>query len=65
MKNWMLALGLVGMALGWGLFGARQVRSREYECQVRVEFMCFMWEKSDYGNSLDPVDALRRKNLGE
>lgn len=65
MKNWMLLLGIAGLGLGWGFFGAQQVKKREYQCQVRVEFLCFMWEKSDYGKAQDPTGDELHKRLKE
>jgi len=59
MKNLLILLGLVGLLVGWGLFGAQQAKKIDYDCQVRFESLCFVWEKSAVGRAKDKVkDAI-------
>ncbi len=61
MKTWWLVFLLVGLVLIWGTYGDQQAKKREYECQVRFQSFCFLWEKSDFGQSADRVkDAVER-----
>lgn len=58
MKNFLILLGVVGLIIGWGLFGAHQARKLEYDCKVRVESLCFIWEKNEIGRARDKVRDL-------
>ena len=55
MKNLFLVLGIAALLVGWGLFGASQAKKIDYDCTVRVESLCFLWEKSVVGRAKDKV----------
>lgn len=63
MKTKWLIAGFVGLALGWGWYGGQQVKKREYDCQVRFDPFCFLWEKSDYGKAQDNVTDHMNKDI--
>jgi hypothetical protein len=58
MKNLLILLGIIGLIVGWGLFGAQQAKKVEYDCKVRVESLCFIWEKNEIGKVKDKVRDL-------
>lgn len=64
MKSWMLIVGIVGLGLGWGWYGAQQAHKREYNCQVRAGTLCFLWEKSQLGDAQDPVNDRVKSAVG-
>ena len=65
MKNLMFLLGFAGLIVGWGLFGASQAKRIDYDCEVRVESLCFMWEKSAVGKAKDVVRDVVDKACAE
>lgn len=63
MKTIVLLLALVGLALGWGSYGQKQVRTGLYDCEARLESLCFSWKKNDEGLKRDKVsDHLKGVN---
>ncbi len=63
MKTWMLVVFVAALVLFWGYYGAQQARKAEYNCQVRVESFCFVWEKSEIGEGMDRVRDLVDRNV--
>lgn len=58
MRSLAYILGIAALILGWGWFGAQQTKKLDYDCQVRVSSLCFVWEKSDIGKAKDQVKDL-------
>lgn len=55
MKTVVLGLALVGLAIGWGSYGQKQIRTGRYDCEFRVESLCFSWKMNDEGKKRDGV----------
>lgn len=55
MKTIVLILALSGLALGWGSYGQKQIRTGLYDCEVRMDRFCFSWKKNEEGMKHDRV----------
>lgn len=63
MKNLMYVLGIAGLIVGWGYFGAQQARKLDYDCKLRVEKLCFVWEKNEIGRAKDKIRDIVDKTV--